>query len=84
MNNGTRKLRLQYFASLRERRGLSREELVTAAATPSAVYDELASRHGFALPVAKLRVAVNGEFAGLDHPLEDGDEVVFIPPVAGG
>lgn len=84
MNNGTRKLKLQYFASLRERRGLSREELVTAAATPSAVYDELVARHGFALPVEKLRVAVNGEFAGLDQPLSDGDELVFIPPVAGG
>ena len=78
------KLRLQYFASLRERRGLSREELVTTATTPAGLYEELSGRHGFALPVARLRVAVNGEFAALDQPLKDGDEVVFIPPVAGG
>jgi len=84
VNDGTHKLRLQYFASLREQRGLSREELVTSAATPARVYDELAARHGFGLPLSKLRVAVNGEFAGLDHPLNDGDEIVFIPPVAGG
>lgn len=84
MNNGTRKLRLQYFASLRERRGLSREELVTSATTPARVYDELAARYGFGLPLSKLRVAVNGEFAGLDQQLSDGDEIVFIPPVAGG
>jgi molybdopterin converting factor small subunit len=31
-----------------------------------------------------LRVAINEEFADWTRPLEDGDHVVFIPPVAGG
>jgi len=31
-----------------------------------------------------LRVAVNEEFSDWQRPLEDGDRVVFIPPVAGG
>jgi molybdopterin converting factor subunit 1 len=29
-------------------------------------------------------VAVNMEYAALDAPLAEGDEVAFIPPVAGG
>lgn len=35
------------------------------------------------LPPAPL-VAVNAEYARLDQKLEAGDEVAFIPPVAGG
>jgi len=84
MNGETLKVRLQYFASLRERRGLAREEIATGAATPADLYAELSARHGFALPAARVRVAVNGEFAEPTHPLKDGDEVAFIPPVAGG
>lgn len=78
------RLKLRYFASLREQRGLSQEDIETAAATPAAVYAELAARHRFTLPGARVRVAVNGEFADPARPLGDGDEVVFIPPVAGG
>ena len=29
-------------------------------------------------------VAVNEEYAKLDHPLADGDELALLPPVAGG
>ena len=38
----------------------------------------------FASLPAGLAVAVNREFASPDTPLQDGDEVAFIPPVAGG
>jgi molybdopterin converting factor small subunit len=31
-----------------------------------------------------LRVAVNDEFCEWSAPLQPGDRVVFIPPVAGG
>ena len=29
-------------------------------------------------------LAINDEFANWEHPLTDKDNVVFIPPVAGG
>jgi molybdopterin converting factor subunit 1 len=35
------------------------------------------------LPPAPL-VAVNAEYAALDRTLTPGDEIAFIPPVAGG
>jgi molybdopterin converting factor subunit 1 len=77
-------IHVQYFAVLREQAGRSEETLSTRAATPAELYDELRAAHGFALPRAMLRVAVNDEFAEWTAPLAGGDRVVFIPPVAGG
>jgi len=80
----TKTLQVQYFAILREQRGLAREKIPTAAATAQEFYEELRSRHGFTLGADQLRVAVNDEFAPWDAPLKEGDSLVFIPPVAGG
>jgi molybdopterin converting factor subunit 1 len=76
-------VRLQYYAILREQAGRSGEQVETAG-DAAALYDALAARHGFTLARGQLKVAVNGEFADWSRPLADGDEVVFIPPVAGG
>jgi molybdopterin converting factor subunit 1 len=75
---------VQYYALLREQAGCSEERVVTGAATPAALYEELRVRHGLTLARAQLRVAVDGEFADWQAPLADGARVVFIPPVAGG
>jgi molybdopterin converting factor subunit 1 len=79
-----RQVQVRYFAALREQAGVSEEQLETTAATPAELYEELRARHGMQLPAAMLRVAVNEEFADWSRPLESGDRVVFIPPVAGG
>ncbi len=31
-----------------------------------------------------IRVAVNQDYVGRDHPIRDGDEVALFPPVTGG
>ncbi len=80
----TRRVSVQYFALLREQAGRSEETLETAALTAGALYAELAARHHFSLPERALKVAVNDDFSPWDHPLREGDRVVFIPPVAGG
>jgi molybdenum cofactor guanylyltransferase len=80
----TMKLRVQYFALMREQAGRSEEILDTAAATPAELYAELATRYGFTLAPKQLKVAVNSEFSEWSRPLAAGDDVVFIPPVAGG
>lgn len=77
-------IHVQYFAILREQRGLARETIATAAATTGELYAELQARHRFSLPADRLRVAVDDEFTGWSAPLRDGAAVVFIPPVAGG
>ena len=78
------RLRLRYFASLRECAGRAEETVDTRAATPAELYAELAGRHHFLLNRLQLQVAVNSSFADWDRKLNDDDEVVFIPPVAGG
>lgn len=75
---------LQYYALLREQAGLQSETVETTAATAAELYAELAARHGFRLPASQLKVAVNAAFSDWERRLEDGDEIVFIPPVAGG
>jgi molybdopterin synthase sulfur carrier subunit len=75
---------IEYFAILREQRGVKEETLATAAPTPAALYDELRAKHGFTLPGDRVRAAVNGAFVAAEAPLREGDRVVFIPPVAGG
>ena len=75
---------VQYFAILREQRGLNRERICTAATTPAALYDELRAQHRFTLPGDRVRAAVNDTFVAGAAELREGDRVVFIPPVAGG
>jgi molybdopterin converting factor subunit 1 len=78
------RLEIRYYALLREQSGRSEESLDTAAATPAALYAELAGRYPFTLQARQLKVAVNGEFSDWSRALSAGDAVVFIPPVAGG
>lgn len=80
----TAQVTVLYFASLRDAAGGAGEQVRTDAADLRALYAELRARHGFALPVERLRVAVDGAFARWDDPLPDGGEVAFIPPVSGG
>ena len=80
----SKRIRVQYFALLREQAGRSEEALVTSARTPRELYDELKARYPFTLPSEMLRVAINTEFGDWSQPLAEGDAVVFIPPVAGG
>lgn len=77
-------VQVSYFAVLREKRGLNSEQCSTQAATLGEFYEELSARHGFGMPIHNLRVARNNEFCSWDAELISGDEVVFIPPVAGG
>jgi molybdopterin-guanine dinucleotide biosynthesis protein A len=79
-----RRVRVEYYAILREQAGVNDETIETNARTPAQLYAELARRHAFDMERARLKVAVNAQFRDWSVPLEDGDEVVFIPPVAGG
>ncbi len=75
---------VRYFAILREQRGVAEESFETEAATATALYQELQTRHGLAIPPESLRVAINDEFVPWETEIKPGDRVVFIPPVAGG
>jgi sulfur-carrier protein len=78
------RITLLYFASLRDAAGVSSERIESGASDLRALYEEARSRHGFAMPVERLRVAADGEFADWNAPVPDGAEIAFIPPVSGG
>jgi sulfur-carrier protein len=73
---------VKYFASLRERMGRSEERIayspaltvlgVWRAVSPGAPFEE------------NVLTAVNYEHVPSTHPVADGDEVAFFPPVTGG
>lgn len=84
------KLRLRFFASLRETLGRAEEEIEVppAVSTVGALREHLRGRGGawadaFS-PTRAVRAAVNQEMAQPAAPLKAGDEVAFFPPVTGG
>lgn len=76
-----------FFAQVRELVGTARLELSEHYSNVEALRQALAQRGdrwALALEDGKLLAAVNQSFVATDHPLEDGDEVAFFPPVTGG
>ena len=78
------KVRVRYFAMLRDAAGVAGEEVAGDFASPAELWSHLAGRHVFPLGPADLRVSVNAAYVSFDATLGDGDEVAFIPPVSGG
>ncbi|HEY1136697.1 MAG TPA: MoaD/ThiS family protein [Xanthomonadaceae bacterium] len=72
-----------YFASLRDAAGCDSEQ-IDHTGDLATLYRILRARHGFALPIERVRVAVDGAFAGWEDLPRDGAEIAFIPPVSGG
>ena len=84
------KVKVLYFAALREQLGTSGEEieLPQGVGTVAALRAHLRGRGGAwqaALADGKLvRMAVNQDMAQPSAAIEQGDEVAFFPPVTGG
>jgi molybdopterin converting factor subunit 1 len=80
------RVRVRLFASLRETAGVPEASLELAGGSSAgdawgrltADFPALAPRR------ASLAVSVNRRYARFDTVLQDGDELVFIPPVSGG
>lgn len=77
-----------YFAWVRERIGVPREQVDTDAATVADLIEELKAREErYALAFSDLRalrVAVDQELTDFDAPLAGVREVAFFPPMTGG
>lgn len=77
-----------YFAWVRERIGVPREQVATDAATVADLIEELKAREeryelAFS-DLRALRVAVDQELTDFDAPLAGVREVAFFPPMTGG
>ena len=77
-----------YFAWVRERIGVPREQVTSNAATVADLIEELRAREErYALAFSDLRalrVAVDQELTDFDAPLAGVREVAFFPPMTGG
>lgn len=77
-----------YFGRLADVTGTPQETL----SLPASIGTGSALRHwldeekslGGALLEKTVRLAVNSEIVGDSHPVKDGDEIAFMPPVGGG
>lgn len=84
------KVKVLFFASLREQLGTGAMELEAPASVGTvgalrAHLRGLGSAYEIALAEKKaLRMAVNQETVPASAPLKAGDEIAFFPPVTGG
>jgi molybdopterin converting factor small subunit len=79
-----RKIHIQYYALLREERALREEVVTTEASNALELYQELKNKHNFSLDPKSLKVAINHHFTSWKTIIKDNDQIIFIPPVAGG
>ena len=78
------KIQVIYFAKLRELTGLDEETFsMKQGNKPNDVLASINKRHEIDVEI-NFKIAVNDEFSNWDIELNDGDRLVFIPPVTGG
>ena len=77
---------VRVFARLRDITGaaeLARD--IDPGATIGSVWRQLAAEYPALGPYERsISSAVNADYARMDTPLADGDEIAFLPPVSGG
>jgi molybdopterin synthase sulfur carrier subunit len=82
------KIKILYFAWMRERIGKSSEKIETEAATIDELVKELRSkdqRYDFAFSdLSSVRVALDQTLVSFDTSLTDVSEIAFFPPMTGG
>ena len=82
------KVRVRYFASLREALGAGETVELPAASTLGALRDALLARGGRHAEVLArgraVRSALDQVMSDESAPLHDGAEAAFFPPVTGG
>ncbi|MFO6419662.1 molybdopterin converting factor subunit 1 [Hylemonella sp. W303a] len=87
------KIKIKYFASIREALGTDQEDVDTHATTVGGLRDELIARGGAHAPALArtrdgksraVRAALDQRMCAEDAALREGCEVAFFPPVTGG
>jgi len=81
-------MQILYFAWVRERIGVPREDVETSATTVAGLVAELRAReerYDLAFSdMSAIRVALDQELSDLDASLAGVREVAFFPPMTGG
>ncbi len=75
---------VRYFALFREQAGCASETIDWAGGTAAKLFQMMAEKHPALQSQAAALVAINDEMRDWETTLNEGDEVLFFPPVAGG
>ena len=80
------RVKVQLFARLRELAGSGEYDCdVPAGSSVGDVWRVVADRHASLQPFGgAISCALNADFARMSAPVQEGDEVAFLPPVSGG
>ena len=80
------RINVRLFARLRDIVGAGEiARQVPEGATVRSVWDELTGEFPDLRAYREtISAAVNAEYSRMDAPVDDGDEVAFLPPVSGG
>lgn len=78
------RVKIAYFAALRDQSSKAEESREIEPQTVRELYLALCEEYGFDIAPRFIQFAVNCEFVETSKVLQDGDSVVFIPPVSGG
>ena len=79
-------VRIRLFARLRDIAGKGElQQQVPQGATVRTIWDSLTCEFPDLKDYqASISTAVNAEYSRMDSPVNEGDEVAFLPPVSGG
>lgn len=75
---------VKYFALFREQTGIASEKVEWPGGNSQDLFLLLSEKHTALMSESAALVAVNDEMSDWHTTLEEGDEVLFFPPVAGG
>jgi molybdopterin converting factor subunit 1 len=80
------RVNIRLFARLRDIAGTGElEQVVPEGATIGTVWRAIVTEHPALDEYARvITCARNADYARMNVPVEDGDEVAFLPPVSGG
>ncbi len=77
-------IHIEYFALFRAAAQRTNETMSTHLVNLIDLFEFLKSKYQFPLNRESVLVAVNESYAAWESKIQDGDRIVFLPPMAGG
>ena len=78
------KVKVRYFALFREQAGCASEMVDFSGGTAKELFQMMTANHPSLSTEAAALVAINDEMSAWENAINENDEVLFFPPVAGG